>query len=124
MGVYSTSQFSGAFIGGLTGGTIYGTFGVSAVFDLCGVMALVWAIIAVTMQTPRFLSNYLLHIGRLPADEQQRLTAELGKIPGVHEVTIVEEEGTAYLKIDSKVVDHATLESYSRNSPDAVGASA
>ena len=124
MGVYSTSQFSGAFIGGLTGGTIYGTFGVSAVFDLCGVMALVWAIIAVTMQTPRFLSNYLLHIGRLPADEQQRLTAELGKIPGVHEVTIVEEEGTAYLKIDSKVIDHAALESYSRNSPDAVGASA
>jgi predicted MFS family arabinose efflux permease/copper chaperone CopZ len=113
MGVYSTAQFSGAFFGGLVGGTVYGMSGVTAVFVLCGVLALIWALVALTMESPRFLSNYLLHIGEMAADEHARITAALKNIPGVHEVTIVADEGAAYLKVDSKVVDRTVLESYS-----------
>jgi len=53
MGVYSTSQFSGAFFGGLVGGWIHAEFGLSAVF-LMGVLAcLCWLLIASGMQVKK-----------------------------------------------------------------------
>jgi MFS family permease len=122
MGVYSTSQFCGAFVGGLVGGSVYGTWGIPAVFELSGVMAVIWAVVAATMQTPRYLSNQLLHVGTLAPDDEQRLSRDLVNIPGVHEVTIVGEEGVAYLKVDSKVVDQAALETYSQPANASAGA--
>jgi MFS family permease len=115
MGIYSTSQFSGAFIGGLVGGAVYGSFGLNAVFLFCAFMALIWTAVAATMQTPRYLSNFMLHIGVLDAARQQQMILDLEKMPGVHEVTIVAEEGAAYLKIDSRVADKAALEGFSCN---------
>jgi len=113
MGVYSTSQFSGAFIGGLVGGSLYGALGLGAVFLFCAVAALIWGGMAATMQTPRYLSNFMLHVGVLALPEQQKMIADLEKMPGVHEVTMIAEEGAAYLKIDSRVADKDALEVFS-----------
>lgn len=52
LGVFSTSQFIGAFIGGLTGGHIYGRFGLSSVFVFGGFVSLVWLITILFMQNP------------------------------------------------------------------------
>jgi len=113
MGVYSTSQFSGAFVGGVVGGTVYGMAGLDAVFLFCAVAALIWVGVAATMQTPRYLSNFMLHVGTLDAGGQRQMLIDLKKMPGVHEVTIVAEEGAAYLKIDSRVADKEALEAFS-----------
>ena len=121
MGVYSTSQFGGAFIGGLVGGMLYGAVGLHAVFLFSAFMALIWVGVAATMQTPRYLSNFMLHIGALDAARQQRITVGLGKMPGVHEVTIVAEESSAYLKIDSRVADKEALEALARDIKGAAG---
>jgi len=110
MGVYSTSQFSGAFFGGVAGGAMYGSLGLGAVFILCGVMAVIWVVLAATMQTPRYLSNFMIHIGHLNVSEQQEMQDRLENMQGVHDVTIIDQEGTAYLKIDSRVADKSALE--------------
>ncbi len=52
MGVYSTSQFAGAFVGGVSGGWIHGHLGLAGVFFFGATAALVWLVIASGMQNP------------------------------------------------------------------------
>ncbi|MFL1484781.1 MFS transporter [Marinobacter sp. LN3S78] len=54
MGVYSTSQFFGAFLGGAAGGTMAGWAGVDGVFGLMVLVLLAWLVVAGTMSTPRY----------------------------------------------------------------------
>ena len=53
MGVYSSSQFLGAFAGGAVGGWLRGLFGLQGVFIFTGLAALAWLLVAWTMQNPR-----------------------------------------------------------------------
>ena len=50
LGVYSSSQFMGAFIGGGVGGWMLGAFGPTGVFAFCAIMALLWSIVAAGMK--------------------------------------------------------------------------
>ncbi len=50
MGFYSTSQFLGAFIGGVFGGWIYYTYGLNSVFLFTAFMAIIWWLIMLTME--------------------------------------------------------------------------
>lgn len=52
MGVYSSSQFLGAFVGGAVGGWLLGRFDVSGVFAGCMTMTLLWLVIASGMASP------------------------------------------------------------------------
>ncbi|BAO43334.1 MFS transporter [Thiolapillus brandeum] len=52
MGVYSTSQFSGAFVGGLLGGWVHTHFGETSVFLMALGFIALWLLLAVSMQTP------------------------------------------------------------------------
>jgi MFS family permease len=50
MGLYSTSQFLGAFVGGVFGGWIYNTYGLNSVFLFTSFMAIIWWLIMLTMK--------------------------------------------------------------------------
>ena len=54
MGVYSTSQFFGAFLGGAAGGVMAGWAGADGVFGLMTMVLVVWLIVAGTMPAPRY----------------------------------------------------------------------
>lgn len=111
MGVYSTGQFLGAFIGGISGGYIYGHYGTSAVFLYCSVLAVFWAVIAITMRQPQFLQSYMV---TLKDDIDERGAKELLKrlltIQGVKEAVVIVDEQAAYLKIDKKEFDQTALQ--------------
>jgi MFS family permease len=53
MGVYSTSQFAGAFAGGILGGWIQQLQGLGAVFLLGSLVCVVWLVISLGMRFPR-----------------------------------------------------------------------
>ncbi|MCA1939002.1 MAG: MFS transporter [Dechloromonas sp.] len=53
LGVYNTTQAIGLFIGGAAGGTIAQHFGDNAVFSACTVLALIWLVVAGTMNFPQ-----------------------------------------------------------------------
>lgn len=57
MGVYSSSQFMGIFIGGTIGGWVYGRYGLEGVFLFSALLALVWFLLAFTMKKPGSLTN-------------------------------------------------------------------
>lgn len=109
LGVYSTSQFLGAFAGGLAGGWLHEHLGPSAVFAFCALLALAWSAVAATMRRPRPLASRLVKLGRVRAEHADELARRLTAIPGVNEAVVVPEEGLAYLKVDRRRLDEGAL---------------
>lgn len=109
MGVYSTSQFIGAALGGALGGAVYGQFGLGGVFLVCGLLALSWLGIGVTMKQPPYVKSYRLPLpDSQPGDEA--LLRRILAVPGVAEAVIVAEEAAAYIKVDTQVLDREALD--------------
>jgi len=113
MGVYSTSQFLGAFLGGVLGGVLYARYGLGGVYLGGAVAALLWFLIAFRMSPPSYLSGYLLNVGVQSAQQASELERRLSRISGVGEAVVMAEEGVAYLKVDSALVDFTILDEFS-----------
>jgi MFS family permease len=111
MGLYSSSQFLGIFIGGLIGGWAHQVGGSDGVFVLTAVIALGWLVAATTMAQPSYLTTRLLPIVNSRAADADALAARLRQLPGVAEAVVVAEENLAYLKVDSRAFDVASAES-------------
>ena len=109
MGVYSSSQFFGIFIGGTIGGWAYGVDGTSGVFTFCAILSAVWLVVAATMPAPRFARTHMLKVGPLSDEQARRLAAEIEAVNGVFEAVVVPADGVAYIKFDGKIVEPETL---------------
>ncbi|QBQ53683.1 MFS transporter [Nitrosococcus wardiae] len=109
MGVYSTCQFLGAFVGGWAGGAVYEHFGLEGTFTFCAGAAALWLFFAATMRPPQYLRSQVLSIGRVEPDEAKLLAKRLTEIAGVADAVVVAEEGVAYLKVDDEQLDKAAL---------------
>jgi len=108
MGVYSTSQFFGAFLGGAVGGWCYGVFDVQGVFFGAAGIALLWLLIALGMQMPAMRSSMMAHINSNVNAEALQL--KLLALAGVSEAKVVPEENTVFLRVDKKVFEDDALE--------------
>ncbi len=113
MGVYSTSQFIGAFLGGVVGGWVYGQYHLAGVFLFGAAASLLWFAVASRMEQPGYLSSYLVKVGVLDPAAAQQLQARLAGMPGVGEAVVLAEEGIAYLKVDTECVDFGLLDEFS-----------
>ena len=108
MGVYSSSQFLGTFLGGVVGGAAHGAWGVDGALWAGAGIAVFWFLFAITMSRPRHLSTYLLNVRQnLDLTEAQLLTVD-----GVAEAAISSDEGVAYLKVDKRILDEQKLLSF------------
>ncbi len=115
MGLYSSSQFIGAFLGGVLGGLSYEVAGAPGVFLMCCFALLVWLLLAYTMKNPRYVSTYLLKIGKIDESEVSQMISTLVSVQGVAEAMIEPQEGIAYLKVEMHALDKETLLQYSIN---------
>jgi predicted MFS family arabinose efflux permease len=110
MGVYSSLQFLGIFIGGIIGGMAHQRGGSAGVFALTMALAVIWLIAAAWMAQPSYLTTRLLPIAENKLSDAAGLQAQLRQLPGVAEAVIIAEEGVAYLKVDSKIYNAAMAE--------------
>lgn len=117
MGVYSSSQFFGAFLGGYLGGRVHEEFGMMAVFVFCAACGLLWFLAAVTMQEPRYLSSFSIRIGRVDPGREQELVMRLTQVTGVAEAVVVADDEVAYLKVDLHALDRDALNTFAVNIP-------
>lgn len=113
MGAYSSSQFMGAFLGGVGGGALYQWHGLMMVFLACAAMALVWFSIAASMHHPRYLSTYMVRVGEVDEQRAHDLVNEMAHVQGVAEVLVIPEDGIAYLKVDLHALDREALHAFS-----------
>jgi len=117
MGVYSTSQFFGAFLGGTLGGWCYGQYDVQGIFFGAAAIAAVWLLIALGMQLPSMRSAIMRHVASdVDAGAMQ---AQLLAVTGIHEAIVVPEENTAFLRVDKKTLDEQALDALLGHDPSA-----
>lgn len=115
MGIFSTSQFLGAFLGGTAGGAIYSVGGMDGVFIFTASMLVLWLSLAVTMRSPRYLSSMIVNIGPMAPEQAQNMVVALTRVRGVAEAVVIADEGVAYLKVDNNALDRDALEHLRRS---------
>jgi len=109
MGIYSSSQFLGAFTGGILGGGIASQFGEQAIFLVMSLMTLLWFVGAVSMKPLKKSKSYTFSTSIDCEETANEVAEQLIHMPGVIEATLVQEESVVYLKVDDKVVNLADI---------------
>jgi len=107
MGVYNTAQALGLFAGGAAGGWLAQHHGFAAVFAFCGVLMLVWLLLALGMRTPPAIRTRMYRVEGLDEARAALLRSELAALAGVREVAVMAEEGMAVLKVAKSGWDEA-----------------
>lgn len=109
MGVYSSSQFFGAFMGGLVGGFCLQYFGANGVYFAISVVALMWLFFSVGLQSPRPLKTLVFSVAER---NQQDFLKIISNVQGVKDILFVKDEAFAYVQIDQSEIDMQRLQSY------------
>lgn len=107
MGIYSSSQFFGAFIGGTAGGWLVQHYGLHSIFLFSSVTVTVWLLLACSMPRPKHWSSLVLE---LKPDEVLDRNSLLEQVPGVADVVVLPEHRLAYLKIDKTLFNRDLLD--------------
>jgi MFS family permease len=110
MGVYSTSQFAGAFVGGVAGGWVHQAYGIHGVMLLVVAAGTGWLLVASGMRNPGRHASRLLKVTVADEAAADALAVRLGAVPGVVEAVVVAADGVAYLKVDKAALDEAALD--------------
>jgi MFS family permease len=98
LGIYNTTQSFGLFLGGAVGGILAQRYGASGVFGVGIALALIWLLIAVTMQAPPVVALREFFIQ--PHVDIEHLREQLAGLPGVREAVVEPEKRIAYLKVN------------------------
>jgi MFS family permease len=97
IGVYSSVQFLGAFVGASVGGLISKQLGAPWVFGVCACYYTNVVRGGDRMQAPRSWDR-AYPVPRLDAKRADGLSRKLADVPGVREAMVMAGEGVAYLK--------------------------
>jgi len=111
MGIYSSSQFMGAFAGGVLGGAIASRFGENMIFLVMACMGLLWFIAASGMKPLKKSKSYSFSTTIDCEEKAEEVAEQLINMPGVVEATLVHSESIAYLKVDDKLADMSLIKS-------------
>jgi len=116
LGIYSTAQFLGAFIGGATGGLLYGQFDVMGVFIAGTIITIGWLCLIIPMTPPRHLSTRIIELPTASDTNANDIARKLNAIVGVVETMIVANEKVAYVKFVPEEISIDELEAFSYSS--------
>lgn len=105
MGIYSTSQFAGAFVGGSVGGWILQYWDMSALMYVNAGICVCWLVLFLTMRTPRDLAGKTVFLHQHDQRSAIELIDALLSIAGVEDVVVLSEKRKdnariVYLKVD------------------------
>ena len=105
MGVNASSQFLGAFFGGMIGGQLLILNNTSMGWGILTAIAVVWLLISFGLVQPRYLSSLVI---RLPESKQtDEWTSQLLAIRGIEEVVVMPDQQVAYIKVEKQQIDDA-----------------
>ena len=111
-GVYSTSQFLGAAVGGLLGGYFYQYDGYVGVFVFTAVISGIWLVAAMSMENPLPLSIASVPLGNIHIEDVADIEEKLLAYEGVYEAVVLLDDKRVFFKIDRKMVNEAGLIDY------------
>jgi MFS family permease len=105
MGLFSSAQFIGAFVGGLLGGVLLaaGDYGMAFAW-LAGILVL-WFLLSLTMKSPQYLKSRIVSLRDLAEDDVEQFVERATALTGVREVSVYQIDRVAYLKVDKSFDD-------------------
>ena len=109
MGIYSTCQFLGTFIGGILGGFALANVGIQGLFWLLALLLLSWCFVAATMASPKPLQTLILQVGETKASD---FVKSISNIDGVEDILLIEGEDLAYVKVDKTLIDSSSFQPF------------
>lgn len=109
IGVYSSIQFFGSFLGAAGGGFLYQHWGSTGVVGFGATLLAVWLVLALGMKVPALPSTRIYTIPELDRGRVGSLQAELQTLPGVRKARVVAAERAAYLEVDSAAFDEQNV---------------
>ena len=112
MGVYSTSQFMGIFVGGISGGYILQNWGISSVFIFSAFVGVLLLLVAISLPQPDYFKSQLIKLKDEFLVNPNKTEEQLLAVTGVKQVAISIEEGVAYLKIDKHQLSDTNLNKF------------
>ena len=104
MGIYASFQFFGAFLGGTISGLLISSFSENTLYTTCSVIGILWLVIISFLSHHERLKRVTLNLKDTRysvAEVAERLQA----IAGIKDITVVEDERAAYLKVDPHTFD-------------------
>jgi len=110
MGVYSSVQFLGAFVGAAVGGFLMQYFGGNTVFIFAIILLLLWLVVAGGMRSPAAVRTLLYALPSIDEQAARQLQSRLMQLKGVREVMVVAAEQMASLKVEKSGFDEAGAE--------------
>ncbi len=112
MGLYASSQFFGAFVGGVLGGVLATTFGEQSIFLVMTIICALWVILSLGMPPLRKSKSYSFDTNITSSEQAEQVAEVLANMPGIIEATIMSDnerinksKQVAYLKVDINLVD-------------------
>ena len=109
MGAFSSSQFAGAFSGGMLGGILLQHFGQTGVLFGAASLALPWWLVSRTLVLPQKTKPKVLNVLVNNNADAEQMALQLTEIAGVEEAVVIVEEQLAYLKILPAQLDENAL---------------
>lgn len=103
MGIYSSTQFFGIFVGGLLGGFVFSHAGLIGIFAVCAIIALAWLQFTIAIPSVPYFATVVLR------DQKVENLLAIESIPGVTEVAHVPSEHLLYVKIDKRKISEPEL---------------
>ena len=106
MGINASSQFLGAFFGGVIGGQLLLLNNTLLGWSILSAIAIIWLLMSFGLAQPRYLSSLVL---RLPeARQTDEWTSQLLAIRGIEEVVVMSEQQVAFVKVDKQQVNEVS----------------
>ena len=112
MGVYSTSQFFGIFVGGALGGLVLQQWGIPGVFYFGIISATLLLLVAISMPKPDYFKSKLIKLKTEYLGDIDKTKRSLLAITGIKQVAISVEESAAYLKVEKQILDNKKLNEF------------
>lgn len=109
IGVYSSTQFLGAFVGAAIGGYLMEHHGHLALYIFCSGLIVIWLIFAYTMKAPAAVRSKMYHVPEMDTEKSQQLSQQLAELTGVREALVLANERVAYLKVDMEGFDEESV---------------
>lgn len=103
MGVYSSFQFIGIFVGGATAGLLYQLTGSRGIFLMNALVGFVWFLLSLSMKPNQYLEKLIVQLSALSSLDQKKLMEQLKELKGICSITPSWTEKNIYLEIDKRV---------------------
>jgi len=110
MGIYSSVQFLGAFVGASAGGFLMQHFGGDAVLIFAIALLLIWLLVAGGMRPPAAVRTKLYPLPAMEESAARLLQSRLLQLKGVREAMVVATEQMASIKVESGGFGRSSVE--------------